>query len=65
MNKNFTRVSLVAGSALVLVGQAHAALPAEITTALTEMKDNGLIIAGAVLLAVIAFGALKMLRKAF
>ena len=44
-------------------GSAMAAVPAEVTTALAEMKTDGLVIAGAVLVAIIAIAAIKFLRK--
>lgn len=55
-----------AGSALVAgsVGSAFAAVPADVTSALGDLKTDGLVIAGAVLVAIIAIAAFKMMRKA-
>lgn len=52
-------VAAVAGAA----GSASAAVPAEVTTALADMKADGLVVAGAVLVAVIAIAAVKFIRK--
>lgn len=61
MNK-FLRVSGVL--ALVSLGsQAMAAVPAEVTTAVGDMKTDGLAVATAVLVAVIAIAAIKFIRK--
>jgi len=52
-------------SALVTVGSsAFAAVPAEVTSAIADMKTDGLVVAGAVLVAIIAIAAIKFLRKA-
>lgn len=48
---------------LTSVGSVMAAVPAEISTALGEMKTDGLVVAAAVLVAVIAIFAIKFLRK--
>lgn len=53
-----------AASALVLsFGSAFAAVPAEVTTAIGDMKADGLVVAGAVLVAIIAIAAVKFIRK--
>ena len=46
------------------VGSAFAAVPAEITTAIGDMKADGIIVASAVTVALIALAAIKFLRKA-
>lgn len=45
------------------MSSAFAAVPAEVTTAIGDMKADGLTIAGAVLVAIIAVAAVKFLRK--
>lgn len=56
----------VVAAALSFVGTspAFAAVAPEVTTALADMKADGLIVAGAVLVAIIAIAAFKILRKA-
>ena len=63
MNK-FAFVPAVAAGALALVSSVHAAVPADVTTAISDMKADGLTVASAVLVAVIAIAAIKFLRKA-
>lgn len=48
----------------VLSSSAFAAVPADVTTAITDMKADGLTVATAVLVAIIAIAAVKFLRKA-
>ena len=43
---------------------AFAAVPADVTTALTEMKTDALAVAALVLVAIIAVAAFKFMRKA-
>lgn len=62
MNK--IRFALVSAGLLAAGGSAFAAVPAEVTTALTDMKADGLVVAGAVLVAVIAVAAFKFIRRA-
>lgn len=50
--------------ALALASQAHAALPAEVSTALGDMKDDGVSAATLVIVAVIAVAAILFLRRA-
>jgi len=61
MNK-FARVGLVSGASL-LASQAFASVPAEVTTALADMKADGITVATAVLVAVIALAAIKFIRR--
>jgi hypothetical protein len=61
MYKMFARVGLV--SLPTLGASAFAAVPTEVTTAITDMKDDGLVVAGAVLVAIIAIAAVKFIRK--
>lgn len=64
MNTFFKRVGSAGALTLVTVGSAFAAVPADVTTAISDMKTDGLIVAGAVLVAVIAIAAIKFLRRA-
>jgi Inovirus Coat protein B len=61
MNK-FARLSLYSFSTLGAVG-AMAAVPAEVTAALSTIQADALTVAGVVLVAVIAIFAFKFLRK--
>lgn len=56
---------IAAGSALVIgsIGSAMAAVPADVTTALTDAKTDGVTVATAVLVAVVAIYAFKLMRK--
>lgn len=45
------------------IGSVYAAVPADVTTALGDMKTDGLTIAGVVLVATIAVFAFKFMRK--
>ena len=62
MNK-FARFSLVPAS-LFAAQLSHAAVDAAVTTALADLKTDGLAVAGAVFIAIVAIAAFKMLRKA-
>lgn len=59
------KTRLAAVPALVLAAQqsAMAAVPADVTTALSSIKDDALIVAGVVLVAIISVFAFKFLRK--
>lgn len=61
MNK-FARFGLGATLA-TLAASSFAAVPAEVTTAIGDMKTDGLVVATAVLVAVIAVAAIKFIRK--
>ena len=64
LNLQTRRIAQAASvGALTLAGAAHAAVPAEVTTALTDMKADALIVAGLVLVAIIAIAAFKFMRK--
>jgi len=59
-------VGTAVASALALVGShVHAAVPATVTTALGDMQDDALEVAGLVLIAIIAVAAFKFMRKGF
>lgn len=54
----------IASAALVLAPlSAFAAVPADVTTALTDMKADALTVAAVVLVAIIAVAAVKFIRK--
>lgn len=53
-----------AAGSLALASQAYAALPAEVSTALSDMKDDGVSAATLVVVAVIAVAAILFLRRA-
>lgn len=55
--------ALVGAPLLVSVGGAFAAVPAEVTAALGDMKTDGLAVAALVLIAVIAIAAFKFMKK--
>lgn len=64
MNKQFRFLRpLTVASLAGLVGAAHAAVPSEVSTAVADMKADGLTIATAVLVAIIAIAAVKFIRK--
>lgn len=63
MNKVFARVALIGAPLVAGANHAMAAVPADVTSALADMKADGLVIAGVVLVATIAIFAFKFLRK--
>nr|WP_316639177.1 major capsid protein [uncultured Roseateles sp.] len=63
MNKQFKRVGATLALVAASAGSAMAAVPEEVTTAVTAMKTDGLVVAGAVLVAIIAIAAIKFIRK--
>ena len=68
--KSFTRIShrgvvkTVATGALLLAGNAYAAVPTEVTTSLTDGKADAITVAGAVLAIMIAVSAFIWMRRA-
>ena len=56
--------STVVGGVLAPVLSAHAALPAEVTTALETAGEDGIAAAGLVLVAIIGIYAVKLVRRA-
>ena len=62
MKKLFARGAVAVGSLATL--PAFAAVDAAVTTALSDMKADGLVVAGAIFVAIIAIAAFKLLRKA-
>jgi hypothetical protein len=64
MNKRF-RFLVPAGAALATMAhQAQAAVPADITSAIGDMKADGIVVATAFVVAIIAVAAIKFLRSA-
>ena len=59
------RLALVPAATLAAAGAAHAAVPADVTAALGDMKTDALVVAGLVLVAFIAVAAFKFMRKGF
>jgi hypothetical protein len=57
-------VSTIAAPLAVYGGNALAAVPADVTTAMTDMKTDALVVGAAFLVAVIAIAALKLMRRA-
>jgi hypothetical protein len=62
--KKSLALRVAAATAFMASVPAFAAVDASITTALADMKADGLVVAGAVLVAIIAIAAFKILRKA-
>jgi len=60
MNRNFTRAGVIALPA-VLASQAHAALPTEVTTAITTAGADMVTAVTAIIVAFVAFWGLKKL----
>lgn len=63
MNK-FVRFASVPAIVLAGFGSAHAAVPADITTAISTMQTDGVTVATAFVVAAIAVAAIKFLRSA-
>jgi hypothetical protein len=59
----FKKIAAFAVSTVAFTGASFAAVPAEVTSAIAEMKTDGLIVASAVLVAIIAVAAVKFIRK--
>lgn len=59
-----TAAAAVGTGALMLASQAHAAVPQEVTTVMSDMKTDGGTIAIGFLVAIIAIAAIKYLRGA-
>ncbi|MBU4422853.1 MAG: hypothetical protein KKG12_03660 [Gammaproteobacteria bacterium] len=62
--KKFVRFASVPAIVLAGVGSAHAAVPADITTAISTMQTDGVTVATAFVVAAIAVAAIKFLRSA-
>ncbi|PKM26729.1 MAG: hypothetical protein CVV09_05000 [Gammaproteobacteria bacterium HGW-Gammaproteobacteria-13] len=61
-NKNI--VTSLSSVLALSAGQAFAAVPTEVTTALGDAKADGLTVAGLVLVIIIAIAAFKFIRRA-
>ncbi len=59
--RNFFAPVLAAGT--LLAASAHAAIPAEVDTALENLSTDALTVAGIVLAAIVAVYAFKFIRK--
>lgn len=64
MFKNKTNaVRALVASGAVAAGNAMAAVPADVATALSDAKTDGIVVATAVLIAIVAIYAFKLMRK--
>jgi hypothetical protein len=64
MNKVLkTRLSAVSAGLALVGGNAMAAVPAAVSTALTDLQADALTVAGIVLAAIVAVYAFKFIRK--
>lgn len=57
------KLALIASIPLVYAGQAMATVPTEVTTAITDMKTDALLVATAFLVASIALTAFLFMRR--
>lgn len=60
-----TRLALIPAATLAAAAPVFAAVPTEVTTAMSDMKADALTVAGLVLVAIIAVAAFKFMRKGF
>ncbi|MCS4509291.1 major capsid protein [Xylophilus ampelinus] len=60
-----SRIAAIAAAPLALVGTAQAAVPAGVTTAMTDLQTDGLAIVSAIMGAMIAIWGLKKLASKF
>jgi hypothetical protein len=58
-----SKAAVVGTSAMITVSQAMAALPTEVTTAISDAKADGLSVAGGFLAAIIVISALLVARR--
>jgi hypothetical protein len=63
MNKTLVSLVSVPAVLLALAGSAMAAVPADVTTALSTIGADALTVAGVVLIAIISLFAFKFLRR--
>ena len=59
----FKKIAAGVGSLGLMASSAFAAVPADVTTALEGAKTDGVTVATAVLVAVVAIYAFKLMRK--
>lgn len=64
MNKFLKFVAAPVASSLLLLQSASAAVPADVTTAISTMQADGVTVATAFVVAAIAVAAIKFLRSA-
>ena len=64
MEKLKSRIVTVCAAPMLLAGQAYAAVPESVTTALSDAKTDGVSVAGLVLVAVVAIFAFTLMRRA-
>lgn len=57
------RLAAVPAFVVSAMGAAHAAVPANVSTALTDLQADALSVAGIVLAAIVAVYAFKFIRK--
>lgn len=57
------KIAAIGTGLAVSAGQAFAAVPTEVSTALGDAKTDGVAVAGLVLVAVIAMYAFKLMRR--
>lgn len=57
------KIALVLSGLAASTGSAFAAVPTEVTTALSDAKTDGVAVATAVLVALVAIYAFKLMRK--
>jgi len=57
------KLSLVLSGLVATTGSAFAAVPASVTTALSDAQTDGVTIATAVFVAIVAMFAFKLMRK--
>lgn len=58
-----TRLVLIPAAVMGAAGSAMAAVPADVTTAIADLKTDALTVATAVLVAIVAVYAFKFIRK--
>lgn len=63
MNKFLKFVAVAVASSVLVAQSAMAAVPANVTTALTDLQADAVTVAGVVLVAIVAVFAFKFIRK--
>lgn len=64
INRTRAAAASVVALPLLLAGQAHAALPEGVTTALDTAKTDAMTVGGLVLVVIIGIAAFKFIRRA-
>jgi hypothetical protein len=57
------KLAALAALSMLAAGNAMATVPTEVTTALTDAKTDGVTVASAVLVAIVAIFAFKLMRR--